>query len=147
MTFGERIRRTRDAKGIKQNECAKMTGISRTQMGNLESPRDSNPGAETISRLAEALEVDSDWLLGRGTGEGESLLNALARMSLDRYLAGLPNPNEPPIALERLITVASRPPQGSGPPITVEAWRNLIDQFGDLAPRTLRRLGLADDEN
>jgi transcriptional regulator with XRE-family HTH domain len=63
MTFGERLRELRKAKGLYQKELADKVGVDFTYLSRLENDRRRPPKENTISALAEVLEVDPDELL------------------------------------------------------------------------------------
>lgn len=56
MTTGEKIKRFRVLKGLKQAELAKMAGVSRVAIGNYERG-DRIPNIEIARKIAEALDV------------------------------------------------------------------------------------------
>ncbi len=64
MTFGQRLRELRKAKGMNQKELADKVGIDFTYLSKLENDRMSPPREKYIVALAKALEADSDELLG-----------------------------------------------------------------------------------
>lgn len=53
--FGERIRRARQAKGIKQVALARQAGISASYLSEIETAQSGAPSAVIVLRLAEAL--------------------------------------------------------------------------------------------
>lgn len=64
MTIGERIRNTRKAKHLTQKQLGELTGIAeptirRYELGKL------NPKYETIVKIAEALNVTPEFLMGK----------------------------------------------------------------------------------
>jgi transcriptional regulator with XRE-family HTH domain len=63
MTFGERLRELRKAKGLNQKQLADKVGIDFTYLSKLENDRRSPPREKTILALAKVLEADSDELL------------------------------------------------------------------------------------
>lgn len=62
--LGDRIRITRERKGIMQKRLAKAIGISNVQLSRYETG-DRNPDPETLKKIADFLEVSTDYLLGR----------------------------------------------------------------------------------
>lgn len=64
-TFGKRLLSARTAKGLKQAEVAKASGLSQTMISELEN--DVWESTARIAELAEALGVDPIWLK---TGKG-----------------------------------------------------------------------------
>jgi transcriptional regulator with XRE-family HTH domain len=63
MTFGERLRQLWRARQMNQRTLAARVGIDFTYLSKLENGRMDPPAAETIVRLARALEADADELL------------------------------------------------------------------------------------
>lgn len=61
MTFGERIRLAREAKGMTQKELADTVGMSQPALYNTESGR--NKSSTKIVDFAKALDVSPDWIL------------------------------------------------------------------------------------
>src|SRR5260370_25835731 len=59
-TLGELIRQTRERAGLSLRNLEAITGISRTMLHRLESSQIDDPGADTLLRLADALELNSD---------------------------------------------------------------------------------------
>lgn len=63
MTLGERVRTRRKQLGYSQHELADMSGVLQNQISRYEA--DANmPTSDVIVKLAKALNVTSDWLLG-----------------------------------------------------------------------------------
>ena len=61
---GERIREIRKMRGLKQEELAELASLNRVTVAKYESGR-VEPGAQALARIADALEVSTDVLLGR----------------------------------------------------------------------------------
>jgi transcriptional regulator with XRE-family HTH domain len=75
----QRLRDTRRARGLSQEELARQVGVSRSAVAQWETARSGQLGVH-LSRLARVLEVDVGWLL-HGTplaGSGDEL--ALIRL-------------------------------------------------------------------
>ena len=66
MTIGERIRERRLELGISQQELAKATGISGGTLSAYET-KGKMPAADIAQRIAKALDVTVEWLLGEGS--------------------------------------------------------------------------------
>ena len=62
--FGERLRNAREARDINQTELAAKAGLQPSAIGHFEKER-RKPSFSNIRALAEALDVTSDFLLGR----------------------------------------------------------------------------------
>jgi transcriptional regulator with XRE-family HTH domain len=65
-TFGERLRKIREDKGLGQSELAHKAGLQPSAISHFESGRRS-PSFDNLKRLADALAVTIDYLLGRET--------------------------------------------------------------------------------
>jgi transcriptional regulator with XRE-family HTH domain len=61
---GDRLRKVRDKRLLSQRELAERAGLSPTTILKLESGRVDEPHPRTIRKLADALEVDPDELVG-----------------------------------------------------------------------------------
>ena len=62
--FGKRLKELRKANGYTIEEFAKLVGISRSSLGYYENT-DRLPDVEVLSRIADALNVSADYLIGR----------------------------------------------------------------------------------
>ncbi len=63
-SIGERIRTARTLRGWSQKELARRASLHHVMLNRLEKGHKAGVQAETIRRLAEALRVTSDYLLG-----------------------------------------------------------------------------------
>ena len=66
-TVNERIGDLRTSKGLQQKELAEMIGVSASQLSRIENGETTNINAETIAKLAKALQVSTDYILGLTT--------------------------------------------------------------------------------
>ncbi len=64
MTFGQRLREIRKAKGMTQRELADKVGVSFTYLSKIENGAMQPPRGKTITDLATALDTDADELFG-----------------------------------------------------------------------------------
>lgn len=62
--FGELLRKARETKGLTQAELAQRAGLQPSAVAHFESGRRS-PSLDNLRRLADALSVNLDYLLGR----------------------------------------------------------------------------------
>ena len=83
VEVGDRVRRRRNALGVSRARLADLSGLSEDAIGLIERGV-SVPGSDSLVRLAEALRVPADTLLGPAGGPkgGRSL-------ALDRLLVYL----------------------------------------------------------
>lgn len=64
MSLGSRLKEERESKGWSQLFVAEKIGITNTVLSNYE--RDyRDPDTETLTKLADLYDVDTDYLLGR----------------------------------------------------------------------------------
>src|ERR1700753_3260467 len=68
MTLAQRVRDCRYAKGWGPDELASRAAISRTALYQIESGKTEQPRAGTLRRIAEALSVSTEALLGPPVG-------------------------------------------------------------------------------
>ena len=91
---GERIRELRKARGLNQEQLAELASLNRVTVAKYESGR-IEPGAQALSRIADALEVTTDALLGRSdeipeavprprTAEARIISGGIDRMSKEQ---------------------------------------------------------------
>ncbi|HBH50208.1 MAG TPA: transcriptional regulator [Bacteroidales bacterium] len=62
MNFGERLKKARLEKGFSKSDLAKEIGVHYSQIGRYED-KGANPAADVLAKLANALEVSSDYLM------------------------------------------------------------------------------------
>lgn len=67
MTFGERLKRLRELAGMSQAELARRANMHRAVINMLESGVRTGLTAESARRLARALNVTLDYLVGDST--------------------------------------------------------------------------------
>lgn len=68
MTLAQRVRDQRYAKGWGPDELASRASISRTALYQIESGKTEQPRASTVRRIAQALEIPTEILLGPALG-------------------------------------------------------------------------------
>lgn len=66
-TVNERIGDLRTSRGLQQKELAEMIGVSSSQLSRIENGETTNINADTIAKLAKALRVSTDYILGLTT--------------------------------------------------------------------------------
>lgn len=65
--FASRLVEARDRRGLSQIELARLAGLHRAAIGHFERKR-RKPSFANVRALAGALNVSSDYLLGRSVG-------------------------------------------------------------------------------
>jgi transcriptional regulator with XRE-family HTH domain len=89
--FPQRLRASRDLRGWSQRELGRRTGMPATTIAHFEI-RSRKPSFDTLRRLASALEVTTDYLLGivhaPDAEAGDPLFRAIGQLGdEDRELA------------------------------------------------------------
>lgn len=67
MSFSERLKKARLAKGYSKSDLAREIGVHYSQVGRYEE-KGAQPSADVLAKLANALEVSSDYLMN-GTSD------------------------------------------------------------------------------
>lgn len=117
MSFSDRLRQTREAKGLTLEKLSAKTGLSEAAISRLERiPRD--PRASSLRKLAEALEVSVGFLMGIEEQQLEFQV-ALRHQSLQRFLVTNPMSEEPKKHFEELCFFDSGPN-------SVRGWQDLV---------------------
>ena len=70
--IGNRIAEIRRMRGLNQDELAELATLSRISIARYETGK-IEPGAQALGRIAAALEVSTDVLLGRTEAEIENI--------------------------------------------------------------------------
>lgn len=103
MTFGQKMALVRKQKKMSQAELGKLSGVNGDIVGKYER-EEMKPSIETAKKLADALEVSLDYLVGDGE------LQVLDRKTLKRLedIEKLPSMDREHIfyALDNLIKAA-----------------------------------------
>jgi len=63
--LSENIKRIRMQKGLSQDKLAKLANVTLTTLVKLESGSNDNPTIKTLKKIADALEISIDELIGR----------------------------------------------------------------------------------
>lgn len=74
---GDRIRSFRVARGLSQDQLAELASLNRVTVAKYEAGR-VEPGAQALGRLADALDVSVDDLLGRSSDQASAEDDAMA---------------------------------------------------------------------
>ncbi len=77
-SFGRRLKNLRDEAGLSRSGLARLAGVDPSYVIRLEQGKAPNPPINTVARLAKALGMTIDELLGTAD-EGRSKRNVSAR--------------------------------------------------------------------
>lgn len=69
--FGDRLKKLRESKHLKQSDLAKELGIGRTTLSNYEL-NNREPDFNTLGKIANYFNVSIDYLLGNSTEKDSS---------------------------------------------------------------------------
>ncbi len=117
MSLGERLRGTREAKGLTLEQLADKTGLHISSISLLErKPRD--PKISSLAKLADSLEVSVGFLMCTEDQHLEFLV-ALRRQALQRFLITNPMSDEKKKHFEQLCFLDSGPN-------SIRGWQDLI---------------------
>lgn len=120
-----RLKRLRKERGLTPHGLAKIAGLSRTAVTDLESAKTA-PHVDTIERLARALDVPPAWLAFGDSGMPLSLNHRIAPgfdpMTLSRDLLAIVNGCGGPIEQSFLYI----------DPFGAASWRQLVDAYKGL---------------
>jgi transcriptional regulator with XRE-family HTH domain len=75
----------RDSKGYKDSDIARITGITKSTFSDWKSGR-SNPKNDKLLKIAKALDVPLEVLLGEETDHSEPQLNARDEKDIQKHL-------------------------------------------------------------
>jgi len=81
--FKERLKNVRELRGLSQTQLASQTGLPPSSVSHFEAG-DRKPSFDNLKRLAGALDVTTDYLLGRSDTPDASA--AAARLHRDLHL-------------------------------------------------------------
>ncbi len=68
-SLGSEVRQVRKARGMTLKSLSKATGVSVSHLSAVERGA-ANPSLDIVYKLAEALEISSDWFFARRAGQG-----------------------------------------------------------------------------
>jgi len=102
-TFGQRVRRLREIKGLTQGQLARLAGFShQSAIGNIEAGK--REGSRNLASLAVALGVDPYYL---ETGKGNPSGMSEEAVQVAKLFDSLPEDDR--LRLRRIITAAVGP--------------------------------------
>ncbi len=85
--FGKRLTAAREAKSLTKDKLGKVIGVHHSQIGRYEKG-DASPSAEVLKKMANALNVSTDYLMNGSTADlaaeniqDKTLINQFNRIS------------------------------------------------------------------
>ena len=84
MTFGERLKKSREEKGYNQKQFAEKLGITATRLNYWEKDK-REPDVALIKEIANALDISSDWLIGNDIKLAEFALSDAEKQHIKKY--------------------------------------------------------------
>lgn len=76
---GERLKKAREDAGLSQDDLSKKTGVTQGSISSAELGK-RKPRPATVRKLAAALGVEPEWLMGEGPEEGPDTETVLLAM-------------------------------------------------------------------
>jgi transcriptional regulator with XRE-family HTH domain len=139
MTIAKRVRDCRYTKGWGPDELAHRAAISRTALYQIECGKTETPRASTLRRIAEALDVPIEALLGQ-----EELRLTVPTASLPPVSLSLPRSSSSETSAEGDVLTSRLRPHRLHPSREVEVHRRLQDllesSFADHVTRIVEEL-------
>lgn len=84
MTFGERLKKSREEKGYNQKQFAEKLGITATRLNYWEKDK-REPDVALIKEIAKTLNISSDWLIGNDIKSTELVLSDFEKATIKKY--------------------------------------------------------------
>ena len=101
--IGNRIAEIRRERGLNQDELAELATLSRISIARYETGK-IEPGAKALGRIADALEVSTDVLLGRSEEDEKPTPRELPKTKEAKIISGGVD-NMPPEIREKAMVV------------------------------------------
>jgi transcriptional regulator with XRE-family HTH domain len=135
MTIAQRVKDQRYAKGWGPDELASRAAISRTALYQIECGKTETPRAGTLNRIAQALGVPIEMLLGHDPGPSESaggnrLASGLRISAVEDHAVPVGSPPSIPILHQKLDDLLGSPLGEGITRIVLESHRLLFDGRG-----------------
>ena len=89
MSFSERLKEARTKKGLSQSNLAKKVKLHYTQIGRYEN-KGAPPPADILSKLADALDVTTDYLMSGSQDDMAEGISDKELMTQFKRIAKLP---------------------------------------------------------
>ncbi len=83
MLFGERLKETMQAKGLKQADLCRLTGLKSGAIAQYITKPDRDPRLSTVIKIADALDVSIDYMAGLTDNPSGMTDEELAQLKID----------------------------------------------------------------
>ena len=94
MGFGERLKELRETKGISKTDLANKISLHYSQIGRYER-NEANPSADMLKKLANELDVTTDYLMNGTTNDlADELINDKNLINQFKKIAQLSDENK-----------------------------------------------------
>ncbi len=134
MNIGDRIRTARISKGLTQSELGALSGMADSAIRRYESNR-VNPTAKSLQRIADALNVSVDYLVGIHHLKG--IINYKSASIRDRIFTAV---NQMGISNEEFCVKVGLPPD------EWFKWKEAVSEsYLDHLPEISKLLGISED--
>jgi quercetin dioxygenase-like cupin family protein len=87
MTLGQKIRETRQGKGITLRRLAKEIGVSPSFISQVEQSK-AKPSVQSLQSIAKVLDVNCSFLIGEGPTTGEAFITESAVRTKNTFNPG-----------------------------------------------------------
>lgn len=101
MSFGQRLKKARQDKGISQSKLGKLVGVHYTQIGRYES-KGVKPSGDILAKIANTLSVTSDYLMS-GSSQEQAEASLSDRELLNQFQRVEQLPNEKKAIVKELL--------------------------------------------
>lgn len=104
VEVGDKIRDARMRIGLTQEELAELARLNRVTVAKYESGK-VEPGAQALSRIADALDVTVDELLGRNAADDNNRSNDIKPRTIEARIVSFGMDQLPQEDREKLLAV------------------------------------------
>lgn len=121
MPMGQEIKRRREEQGLSLTDLARLAGVSKGYLSEIENNPSARPSAATLFKIASALGTSVGELLGKG-GSDTQPVNLDIPESLREFAE---EANLPDAEIRMLAGIRYR----GKPPKTVDDWRYIYESI------------------
>ncbi len=104
VEVGDKIRDARMRIGLTQEELAELARLNRVTVAKYESGK-VEPGAQALSRIADALDVTVDELLGRNAADDNNRSNDIKPRTVEARIVSFGMDQLPQDERERILAI------------------------------------------